>query len=172
MQDRCKFYPTIDLHNLRKLKECSCWNCGNSFNSTGIYCGRESFSSRQSTTLPSSGLHFGILLRNLWNCTWIFQVKLNSCIEYLSLKWIYMVNWYVFCFRLGMLVDFLSRSTIIGFMGGTAIIIILQQLKGILGLKHLSANTDVISVLHSVFTQTNQVYIFFTSNFQNKYSLI
>ncbi|CAA6660840.1 unnamed protein product [Spirodela intermedia] len=32
-------------------------------------------------------------------------------------------------FRLGILVDFLSRSTIVGFMGGTACIIILQQLK-------------------------------------------
>ncbi|CAD5332170.1 unnamed protein product [Arabidopsis thaliana] len=36
--------------------------------------------------------------------------------------------------RLGILVDFLSHSTITGFMGGTAIIILLQQLKGIFGL--------------------------------------
>ncbi|KAJ0971281.1 hypothetical protein J5N97_019240 [Dioscorea zingiberensis] len=54
-------------------------------------------------------------------------------------------------FRLGFLVDFLSRSTITGFMGGTAILIILQQLKGMLGLKHFTTNTDIVSVLHSVF---------------------
>ncbi|KAJ3695046.1 hypothetical protein LUZ60_000423 [Juncus effusus] len=53
--------------------------------------------------------------------------------------------------RLGILVDFLSRSVITGFMGGTAIIIILQQLKGLLGLKHFTTKTDLISVLHSIF---------------------
>ncbi|XP_043699315.1 probable sulfate transporter 3.5 [Telopea speciosissima] len=59
-------------------------------------------------------------------------------------------------FRLGILVDFLSHSTIIGFMGGTAIIIILQQLKGIFGLTHFTSKTDLISVMISVFTQIKE----------------
>ncbi|KAL5228505.1 hypothetical protein ABZP36_016770 [Zizania latifolia] len=54
-------------------------------------------------------------------------------------------------FRLGLIVDFLSRSTITGFMGGTAAIIILQQLKGLLGMKHFTTKTDVVSVLLSTF---------------------
>ncbi|XP_015087662.1 sulfate transporter 3.1 [Solanum pennellii] len=59
-------------------------------------------------------------------------------------------------FRLGFIVDFLSHSTIVGFMGGAATVVILQQLKGILGLDHFTQSTDIISVLRSVFTQTHQ----------------
>ncbi|XVF88503.1 hypothetical protein PTKIN_Ptkin19aG0056100 [Pterospermum kingtungense] len=58
--------------------------------------------------------------------------------------------------RLGILVDFLSHSTITGFMGGTAIIICLQQLKGIFGLKHFTTHTDVVSVLRAVFSHRNE----------------
>ncbi|KAL9264050.1 hypothetical protein AKJ16_DCAP04370 [Drosera capensis] len=58
--------------------------------------------------------------------------------------------------RLGILVDFLSHSTIIGFMGGTAIIIIFQQLKGFFGLKHFTQKTDVISVLHAIFANRDE----------------
>ncbi|KAL3532429.1 hypothetical protein ACH5RR_005950 [Cinchona calisaya] len=53
--------------------------------------------------------------------------------------------------RLGILVDFLSHSTITGFMGGTAILICLQQLKGMLGLRHFTTHTDIISVLRAIF---------------------
>ncbi|KAG6772093.1 hypothetical protein POTOM_023489 [Populus tomentosa] len=59
--------------------------------------------------------------------------------------------------RLGILVDFLSHSTITGFMGGTAIIICLQQLKGLLGVSHFTTKTDVVSVLHAVFKNRNEV---------------
>ncbi|KAL7112949.1 hypothetical protein ACP275_04G033500 [Erythranthe tilingii] len=59
-------------------------------------------------------------------------------------------------FRLGFIVDFLSHATIVGFMGGAATVVCLQQLKGILGLKHFTHETDVISVLRSVFSQTHQ----------------
>ncbi|CAA7397198.1 unnamed protein product [Spirodela intermedia] len=59
-------------------------------------------------------------------------------------------------FRLGILVDFLSRSTIVGFMGGTACIIILQQLKGMLGLRHFTTSTDLISVMRAIFNQTHE----------------
>lgn len=58
--------------------------------------------------------------------------------------------------RLGLLIDFLSHSTITGFMGGTAIIICLQQLKGFLGLQHFTAKTDVVNVLSSVFSHRNE----------------
>ncbi|KAL2507757.1 Sulfate transporter 3.1 [Forsythia ovata] len=59
-------------------------------------------------------------------------------------------------FRLGFIVDFLSHATIVGFMGGAATVVCLQQLKGILGLDHFTRATDVISVMRSVFTQTHQ----------------
>ncbi|KAL3825143.1 hypothetical protein ACJIZ3_021172 [Penstemon smallii] len=53
--------------------------------------------------------------------------------------------------RLGILVDFLSHSTITGFMGGTALIICLQQMKGMLGLKHFTHKTSVVAVIKSIF---------------------
>lgn len=59
--------------------------------------------------------------------------------------------------RLGILVDFLSHSTILGFMGGTAVIICLQQLKGICGLTRFTHKTDVYSVLHSVISLRKEV---------------
>ncbi|XP_057768107.1 probable sulfate transporter 3.5 [Salvia miltiorrhiza] len=52
--------------------------------------------------------------------------------------------------RLGILVDFLSHSTITGFMGGTAVLIILQQMKGLLGLKHFTTRTGVVSVIRAI----------------------
>ncbi|KAK3012071.1 hypothetical protein RJ639_011964, partial [Escallonia herrerae] len=52
--------------------------------------------------------------------------------------------------RLGFLIDFLSHAAVVGFMGGAAITIALQQLKGFLGIKKFTKNTDVISVMHSV----------------------
>lgn len=52
---------------------------------------------------------------------------------------------------MGFLIDFLSHAAIVGFMGGAAITIALQQLKGFLGIKHFTKKSDIISVLHSVF---------------------
>ncbi|XP_058727276.1 probable sulfate transporter 3.5 [Vicia villosa] len=60
-------------------------------------------------------------------------------------------------FRLGILVDFFSHSTITGFMGGTAVILILQQLKGILGLKHFSIKTNVVSVIEAIITNRHEI---------------
>uniref|UniRef100_A0A9I9DFL3 STAS domain-containing protein n=1 Tax=Cucumis melo TaxID=3656 RepID=A0A9I9DFL3_CUCME len=54
-------------------------------------------------------------------------------------------------FRLGFLVDFLSQAAIVGFMGGAAIVIGLQQLKGLLGITHFTNKTDIISVMEAVF---------------------
>ncbi|KHG29534.1 Sulfate transporter 3 [Gossypium arboreum] len=58
--------------------------------------------------------------------------------------------------RLGFIVDFLSHATIVGFMAGAATVVILQQLKGILGLDHFTHSTDIISVFRSVFSQIHQ----------------
>ncbi|XLT38920.1 hypothetical protein HN873_070212 [Arachis hypogaea] len=52
--------------------------------------------------------------------------------------------------RLGFLIDFLSDAAIVGFMSGAAIIISLQQLKGLLGIPHFTKKTDVISGIGSV----------------------
>ncbi|EOY05768.1 hypothetical protein QUC31_016600 [Theobroma cacao] len=58
--------------------------------------------------------------------------------------------------RLGFIVDFLSHATIVGFMGGAATIVCLQQLKGMLGLLHFTHETDLVSVMRSVFGQFHQ----------------
>ncbi|KAJ8435159.1 hypothetical protein Cgig2_007780 [Carnegiea gigantea] len=58
-------------------------------------------------------------------------------------------------FRLGFLVDFLSHAATVGFMAGAAITIGLQQLKGLLGIKKFTKNTDIVSVMHSVFGQVH-----------------
>ncbi|KAL6184805.1 hypothetical protein ACLB2K_046205 [Fragaria x ananassa] len=54
--------------------------------------------------------------------------------------------------RMGFLIDFLSHAAIVGFMGGAAITIALQQLKGFLGIKKFTKKTDIISVMDSVFS--------------------
>ncbi|CAL0332536.1 unnamed protein product [Lupinus luteus] len=60
-------------------------------------------------------------------------------------------------FRLGILVDFFSHSTITGFMGGTAIILILQQLKGIFGMQHFSTHTDIVSVIKGIIAYKHEI---------------
>ncbi|KAG8498143.1 hypothetical protein CXB51_007255 [Gossypium anomalum] len=55
-------------------------------------------------------------------------------------------------FRLGFLIDFLSHAAIVGFMGGAAVTIALQQLKGLLGIKKFTKDTDIVSVMSSVFS--------------------
>ncbi|XP_047324908.1 probable sulfate transporter 3.5 [Impatiens glandulifera] len=58
--------------------------------------------------------------------------------------------------RLGILMDFLSHSTITGFMGGTATIIILQQLKGVFGVIHFTTKTDVVSVVRALIAHRHE----------------
>ncbi|KAL1318626.1 probable sulfate transporter 3.5 isoform X2 [Arachis ipaensis] len=60
-------------------------------------------------------------------------------------------------FRLGILVDFFSHSTITGFMGGTAVILILQQLKGIFGMTHFSTKTNVVSVIKGIIDNRHEI---------------
>uniref|UniRef100_A0A0E0DWQ7 STAS domain-containing protein n=1 Tax=Oryza meridionalis TaxID=40149 RepID=A0A0E0DWQ7_9ORYZ len=52
--------------------------------------------------------------------------------------------------RLGFIVDFLSKATLTGFMGGAAIIVSLQQLKGLLGIIHFTSQMGFVQVMHSV----------------------
>ncbi|XP_047328806.1 sulfate transporter 1.2-like [Impatiens glandulifera] len=59
------------------------------------------------------------------------------------------------CLRLGFLIDFLSHAAVVGFMGGAAITIALQQLKGFLGIKKFTKKTDILSVMDSVFSSAH-----------------
>lgn len=64
--------------------------------------------------------------------------------------------------RLGFLVDFLSHAAIVGFMAGAAIVIGLQQLKGLLGLSHFTNSTDIVSVIKAVISALHDpVGVFF-----------
>lgn len=59
--------------------------------------------------------------------------------------------------RLGLIIDFLSKATLIGFMAGAAIIVSLQQLKSLLGIVHFTKQMGLVPVLASVFHTTNEV---------------
>ncbi|GKA90724.1 probable sulfate transporter 3.4 [Tanacetum coccineum] len=51
--------------------------------------------------------------------------------------------------RLGFVIDFLSKATLLGFMGGAAVIVSLQQLKGLLGIVHFTTKMQILPVLSS-----------------------
>ncbi|EYU21552.1 hypothetical protein MIMGU_mgv1a002572mg [Erythranthe guttata] len=58
--------------------------------------------------------------------------------------------------RLGFIIDFLSKATLVGFMAGAAVIVSLQQLKGLLGIVHFTTKMQLVPVLSSVFHQKNE----------------
>ncbi|CAL5210670.1 unnamed protein product [Lathyrus oleraceus] len=58
--------------------------------------------------------------------------------------------------RLGFVIDFLSKATLVGFMAGAAIIVSLQQLKGLLGILHFTNKMQIVPVLASVFKQRDE----------------
>ncbi|CAM8979021.1 unnamed protein product [Rhodiola kirilowii] len=58
--------------------------------------------------------------------------------------------------RLGFVIDFLSKATLVGFMAGAAVIVALQQLKGLLGITHFTSKMQIIPVLTSVFKNTHE----------------
>lgn len=60
-------------------------------------------------------------------------------------------------YRLGFIVDFLSKATLIGFMAGAAIIVSLQQLKGLLGIVHFTTQMGFVPVMVSVFKHRTEV---------------
>uniref|UniRef100_A0A5B7AQ71 STAS domain-containing protein n=2 Tax=Davidia involucrata TaxID=16924 RepID=A0A5B7AQ71_DAVIN len=55
-------------------------------------------------------------------------------------------------FRLGFIIDFLSKATLTGFMAGAAIMVSLQQLRGLFGIPHLTTKMQIIPVLVSFLT--------------------
>ncbi|XP_009598569.1 probable sulfate transporter 3.4 [Nicotiana tomentosiformis] len=59
-------------------------------------------------------------------------------------------------FRLGFIIDFLSKATLVGFMAGAAVIVSLQQLKGLLGIVHFTSQMQIVPVLSSVFQHKNE----------------
>lgn len=59
--------------------------------------------------------------------------------------------------RLGFIIDFLSKATLIGFMAGAAVIVSLQQLKSLLGIKNFTKKMALIPVLTSVFQERREV---------------
>ncbi|XP_052180775.1 probable sulfate transporter 3.4 [Diospyros lotus] len=58
--------------------------------------------------------------------------------------------------RLGFVIDFLSKATLVGFTAGAAVIVSLQQLKGLLGIVHFTSKMQIVPVLSSVFSHRNE----------------
>eukprot|EP00262_Sarcandra_glabra_P007983 TRINITY_DN21151_c0_g1_i1.p1 TRINITY_DN21151_c0_g1~~TRINITY_DN21151_c0_g1_i1.p1 ORF type:complete len:653 (+),score=77.70 TRINITY_DN21151_c0_g1_i1:64-2022(+) len=58
--------------------------------------------------------------------------------------------------RLGFIIDFLSKATLVGFMAGAAIIVSLQQLKSLLGIVDFTKKMGLIPVLSSVAHERNE----------------
>ncbi|KAJ6706340.1 SULFATE TRANSPORTER [Salix purpurea] len=58
--------------------------------------------------------------------------------------------------RLGFVIDFLSKATLVGFMAGAAVIVSLQQLKGLLGIVHFTTKMQFIPVISSVFKHRDE----------------
>jgi sulfate transporter 3 len=59
--------------------------------------------------------------------------------------------------RLGFIIDFLSKATLVGFMAGAAIIVSLQQLKALLGIVHFTTEMGLVPVMASVIHHTKEV---------------
>ncbi|CAN6465915.1 unnamed protein product [Victoria cruziana] len=58
--------------------------------------------------------------------------------------------------RLGFIIDFLSKATLIGFMAGAAIIVSLQQLKSLLGITNFAKEMAIVPVMSSVFNRRDE----------------
>ncbi|KAK3002759.1 hypothetical protein RJ639_019896 [Escallonia herrerae] len=61
--------------------------------------------------------------------------------------------------RLGFVIDFLSKATLMGFMAGAAIIVSLQQLKGLLGIVHFTSKMQLVPVLSSVLRRKDETFL-------------
>lgn len=55
------------------------------------------------------------------------------------------------------MIDFLSKATLVGFTAGAAVIVSLQQLKGLLGIVHFTGKMQFIPVMSSVFNHRSEV---------------
>ncbi|KAF7098406.1 hypothetical protein CFC21_100151 [Triticum aestivum] len=58
--------------------------------------------------------------------------------------------------RLGFIIDFLSKATLLGFKAGAAIIVSLQELKDLLGIVHFTDEMNLVTVMASVFQHTDE----------------
>ncbi|KAL5214010.1 hypothetical protein ABZP36_003162 [Zizania latifolia] len=58
--------------------------------------------------------------------------------------------------RLGFIIDFMSKATLVGFMAGAAIIVSLQQLKALLGIVHFTTEMGLVPVMASVIHHTKE----------------
>ncbi|KAF3781958.1 putative sulfate transporter 3-4 [Nymphaea thermarum] len=58
--------------------------------------------------------------------------------------------------RLGFIIDFLSKATLIGFMAGAAVIVSLQQLKSLLGITNFAKEMAIVPVMSSVFHRRDE----------------
>lgn len=65
--------------------------------------------------------------------------------------------------------DFLSHAAIVGFMAGAAIVIGLQQLKGLLGINHFTNKTDIVSVIKAVWVALHQPVSYTRPKTKRKY---
>lgn len=68
-----------------------------------------------------------------------------------------MIEFDYMIYRLGFVIDFLSKATLVGFMAGAAVIVSLQQLKGLLGIVHFTTKMQFVPVMSSVFKQKDEV---------------
>ena len=73
--------------------------------------------------------------------------------------------------RLGFIIDFLSKATLVGFMAGAAVIVSLQQLKGLLGIVHFTSKLQIVPVLASVVQHKHEVFSVQSSNLCPKSNL-
>ncbi|CAN1133060.1 Probable sulfate transporter 3.4 [Linum perenne] len=58
--------------------------------------------------------------------------------------------------RLGFIIDFLSKATLVGFTAGAAVVVSLQQLKGLLGIVSFTSKMEIVPVISSVFHNRDQ----------------
>lgn len=59
--------------------------------------------------------------------------------------------------RLGFIIDFLSKATLMGFMAGAAVIVSLQQLKSLLGIANFTSQMSLVPVMSSVIHKRDEV---------------
>lgn len=68
--------------------------------------------------------------------------------------------------------DFLSHAAIVGFVAGAAIVIGLQQLKGLLGITNFLTKTDIVSVMKAVWEAVHNPVCYFFLSFPYKFGAI
>lgn len=94
-------------------------------------------------------------IKNLTTCTFLsFLLCIKQIIINTSSTYAFQIQSFI---RLWFIIDYLSKATLIGFMAGAAVIVSMQQLKGLLGIVHFSGKTQIIPVLSSVLHERREV---------------